>query len=241
VEVDLPDDDDGERGTAAHTDDRGARAGLGVVPTEVNAMPLFGDKNKRALTEYTNQVLADDILSEEEEQAFLEHANSLGVETFTKYPEILNRLMIARVNDGRLPVIPDPRLLAKAGETVYLETEAILMKEVTVREWQGSGFSFPIAMGIRYRTSRGQMKAVGTRIEPADAGQISVTDRRVVFSGSKKSQESLYAKLNSLQVFSDGISLGVSNRQNVSTYKLVNTTGEVVAAVINAAMQRVAL
>lgn len=201
-------------------------------------MPLFGDKTKKALAEYADQILADDILSEAEEQAFLEHAKALGAQTLTKYPEILNRLIIARVNDGRLPIIPDPQLLAKPGETVYLETEAFLTKEVTVREWQGSGWSFPIAMGVRYRTGRGQMKAVGTKIEAADTGIISITDRRVVFGGARKSLESLYAKLNSLQVYSDGISLGVSNRQNVSTYKLINTSGEVVAAVLNAAMQR---
>lgn len=201
-------------------------------------MPLFGNKNEKALIAFTDQVLADDILSADEEKAFLEHAQSLGVKTLTKYPEILNRLMIARVNDGRLPVISDPRLLAKPGETVYLETEAILMKEVTIREWQGSGFSFPIVKGVRYRTSRGQMKAIGTRTEPADVGLVSVTDRRFVFVGQKKTQESLYAKLNSLQVYSDAISLGVSNRQNVSTFKLVNISGEVVAAIVNAAMQQ---
>ncbi len=142
------------------------------------------------------------------------------------------------MNDGRLPVIGEPRLLAKSDESVHLETDAILMKEVTVREWQGSGFSFPIAKGIRYRTSRGQMKAVGTRIEPAGAGYISVTDRRVVFNGQRKTQESHYGKLNSIQIYSDAISLGVSNRQNVSMYKLLNVPGEVVAAVINAAVQR---
>jgi hypothetical protein len=132
----------------------------------------------------------------------------------------------------------DVRLLAKPGELVHLETEATLLKEVVVREWRGSGFSFPIAKGIRYRTGRGKMHAVGTRLEVSDVGVLSVTSNRVVFAGRRKTQESLYAKLASLNVFSDGISLGVTNRQTVSTYKLQNTSGEVVAAVINAAMQK---
>jgi len=199
---------------------------------------LFGDKTKKALTAYADQVLADDILSEQEEQAFLDHAKSLGVQSLTTYPDVLNRLVIARVNDGRLPVITDPHLLAKPGESVHPETEAVLMKEVTVRQWQGHGISVPIMMGVRYRVSRGQMKAIGTRTEPADTGLIAVTDRRVVFSGQKKAQESLYAKLNSMQVYADAVALGVSNRQNVSTYRLLSTSGEVVAAIINAAMQK---
>ena len=111
-------------------------------------MPLFGDKKKTALTRYADQVLEDDILSEDEERAFLDHATSLGVESLAKYPEVLNRLLIARVNDGRLPTIQDPHLLAKPDEEVHLETDAILMKEVTVREWRGSGFSFPITKGM---------------------------------------------------------------------------------------------
>ena len=196
---------------------------------------------KKALTQYANQVLVDDILTEEEERGFLEHAKLLGVQTLEKYPEILNRLMIARVNDGRLPVMnsSDARIICKPGEVVHLSANAALLKEVAVREWRGSGFSFPIAMGVRYRTSRGHMQQVGTAVTVADTGFLTVTSMRVVFIGSAKTQESLYSKLVNLTVYSDGLGIAVSNRQNVSTFRITSTTGEVVAAVINAAVQKV--
>ena len=199
----------------------------------------FGDKKGKQLAEYANKVLDDDVLTEDEEKAFLEFANSLGLQTLDKYPTILNRLTIARVNNGRLPVFTEGsgHIICRSGEVIHLEANASLLKEVAVREWRGSGFSFPITKGIRYRTSRGHMQQVGTAITVADTGILSVTSTRVVFSGKAKIQESLYSKLVNLTVYGDGLGLAVSNRQNVSTYRLANTTGEVVAAVINAALQ----
>ena len=83
------------------------------------------------------------------------------------------------------------------------------------------------------------MQRVGTAIAIADTGILSVTSIRVLFVGKAKTQESLYTKLVNLTVYDDGIGIAVSNRQNVSTYRLMNTTGEVVAAVVNAATQRI--
>jgi hypothetical protein len=105
-------------------------------------MPLFGDKKKDQLTELANRVLADALLSAEEERAFFQRAAAMGVPDLQRYPEILSRLVIARVNDGRMPVILNPQLMTKSGEVVHLETVASMMKEVTIREWQSRGFSF---------------------------------------------------------------------------------------------------
>ena len=203
-------------------------------------MSLFGDGKGKQLEDYANKTLEDDLLTADEEKSFLEFATSIGIPTLSKYPDILNRLTIARVNDGRLPVLGsgDVHIVCKPGEVVHLEANAALLKEVAVREWKGSGFSFPIAMGVRYRTSRGHMQQVGTSITVGDTGILSVTSHRIVFSGRSKTQESLYGKLVNLTVYTDGIGIAVSNRQNVSTYRITSTTGEVVAAVANAALQK---
>jgi hypothetical protein len=51
-------------------------------------------------------------------------------------------------------------------------------------------------------------------------------------------QESLYSRLVFVRVFADGLGLSVSNRLDNCTYRLLDTSGEVVAAVINAAAQK---
>jgi hypothetical protein len=114
------------------------------------------------------------------------------------------------------------------------------MKTVAIREYRGGsrGVSFRIMKGVSYRVgaNRGRMVTVGSTVEVADIGVLSVTDRRVVFSGSAKTLEFRYDKLAGMELFTDGIRLGVTNRQNASLFMLDHI--DAVAAVINAAVQR---
>ncbi len=202
---------------------------------------MFGDKKQKQLTEYADKLLADDILTKEEEHQFLEFAESLGV-NLNKYPAILTRIVIANANAGRFPQAAPPlHIICKPGEEVYLESEASLLKEVADRQWQGgsSGFSFRIAKGVRYRTgnTRGHMQQVGTKIVVKDAGVLSVTSTRLVFSGRTTTQESVYSKIVNLTVFNDGLAVAVSKGQNVVTHSYSTTSAEMIAAIINAAMQ----
>jgi hypothetical protein len=91
---------------------------------------------------------------------------------------------------------------------------------------------------VRYRVgqSRGHLVEVGVQTVVQDTGILSVTSQRVVFLGSKKTSEVLYSKLVGLEVFSDGIRLHASNRQNALLFKAPNV-GDAIAATINAAMQ----
>jgi hypothetical protein len=188
-------------------------------------------------------VLADDRLTVAEEKAFSDVANALGLagdalDSFSS--DLRGRLVVAAINDGRLPVIPQPHLLARPGESVHLETVAQLLKTVAVREFQAGmqGVSLRIAKGVYWRVgaARGHTVTVGERQEVAAVGVLSVTSRRVVFSGDRKTLEFQYPKLTSADVFNDGIRLGVTNRQNPSTFLLDHV--DAVAAAITAAAQR---
>jgi hypothetical protein len=116
------------------------------------------------------------------------------------------------------------------------------MKEVATREFRGGGqgVSFRIAKGVRYRVGgfRGRSVVVGSELQVQDTGSLSVTSGRVVFLGQKKTIEFLYAKLVGLDVFDDGLRFQVSNRQTVSLIRVHAGLGPVIAATINAAMQR---
>jgi hypothetical protein len=200
-----------------------------------------------AFSNYAEAVLADDHLTEEEEDVFGEVADALEIpqESLTQvgqHRDIFVRFVVAKVNDGRLDTVESPRLIAKAGEVVHAETSAALMKEVAIRQFQGggSGVSFRIGKGVRYHVGgfRGQSVIIGTELKVQDTGALSVTSNRVVFLGQQKTMEFLYAKLVGLEVFDDGIRLQVSNRQTVSLIKMDPGLGPVMAATINAAMQK---
>ena len=193
------------------------------------------------------RVLDDDILTEDEEKELMTVADTVGIdsEAFAiRYSDLATRVVIAAVNDGRLTVVENPQLMTKGDEEVYVELAADLMKEVVHREFRGggSGVSIPIAKGVRFRTGgfRGKSVVTGTSIEPADSGVLSVTSKRTVFQGSRKTQECRYDKLVALQTYTDAVQLSVSNRQTPSMYGVQDGHGPLVAAIINAAVNRLA-
>jgi hypothetical protein len=194
-----------------------------------------------AFLKYAERMLADDILSAEEEESLAATAHFFGVTDIqAQYPSLLTRLIVARVNDGRLPVMPSPRLLTKAGEQVHAETEAQLLKEVAVREYRGGsqGVSLRIMKGVRYHVgaSRGRMVQVGTQIVVEDQGYISVSSQRVVFVGQKTTLDVPLNRLVGLEMFSDGIRLNISNRKSAPLFRIPRV--DVVGACLNAAVQR---
>lgn len=101
-----------------------------------------------------------------------------------------------------------------------------------------TGFSVPIAKGVRFRTGafRAKSVVVGTSLEVADTGMLTITSRRAVYKGLRKTVETPFTRLIGVNVFNDGIQLHASNRQNAPLSRVAD--GYLVAAVVNAAWQR---
>lgn len=202
----------------------------------------FADDTFLSLAE---EFLADDVLTQDEQNRLLGIARDLGLsqELIRKrHRSTFEDIVIAGVNDGRLPVLPKAavHIVAKGTETVHAEWPAQLMKEVAIREFRGgsSGVSIPLGFGVRYRTSsvRGRSVVVGQQLVPEDAGVFAVTSTRSVFVGNKKTLEFRHDKLIGLQQFSDGLRLNVSNRQRASLIKIPASESPLLAgALITAA------
>lgn len=225
---------------------------LGVTVSALRAIePLTGygaqELSKFAATTFEGlcrSMLTDDVLTREGDRRLGATLEALGLTWngfLAERPGLRHSLIIASANGGLLPELATHQLITKDGEAVHLEWPAALMKEVAVREFQGgySGFSFPIGKtGIRYRIggARGRSVLIGMKIEAADTGTLSLSSHRAVFMGMRKTIELPYAKLVNLEVFTDGVRFHQSNRQTVT--QLSCSDGEVVAAIIHAAMQR---
>jgi len=115
------------------------------------------------------------------------------------------------------------------------------MKEVVLRETRSghSGVSVRIAPGVHISAgrTRGHTVVTGTTLEAEDEGILSVTSRRTVFLGNRKTLELAHAKLLNLNVFSDGLQFHVSGRANAPLF--AGFDGELVAAYVSQAAQRV--
>lgn len=202
------------------------------------------ERRGNAFRTYAETVLADDHLTADEEEAFGEVAGALGItqDRFqAEFGDTLSRLMVARLNNGRLEPLAAHELMAKRGETVYLEIGAALMKEVAIREWQGgsAGVSFRIMKGVRYNVGRvkGRSVVVGTERQIDDVGLLAVSSKRIVFMGEKRAIEIPLAKLLNLDMFEDGVRLHASNRQRAPLFQLQSNTADVFGATVNAVMQ----
>jgi hypothetical protein len=194
-----------------------------------------------AFLAYAQTALADEELTEDEEDALAAVAEAVGFtqEDFQRHG-LYAQLQVAKLNGGRLPTVDVPQLLTKRDEVVHLEASAALMKEVTTREFRAAsqGFSFRVAKGVRYRvgSTRGHMVNLGTTIQVADAGLLSVTNQRVIFMGDRKTIDMPYSKIAGMHLFADAISFSLTNRQNAPLIKVAMDT-DVLGALLNAAVQ----
>lgn len=201
-----------------------------------------------AFQTYASRILADDVLTEVEEVKMQDVAELLDIsqqDIQESFPGLMNQLVVARVNDDRLPEIDSSSIIAQKGEIVHAEVPANLMKEVTLREFRGGyqGVSIPLGHGFRYRTGagRGHSVVVGTEMQVADSGVLVATSQRAVFIGGRKTLEFKLSKLISLNVFQDAIEMHVSNRQNASLLAIPPSAVDAISAVIRAAAERLAM
>lgn len=198
--------------------------------------------SEEAFIRYAQAVLADDHLTEDEEDAFAAVAEALGITqaNMEAHVGIYTQLQVAKLNDGRLPTMDSAHLIAKKGEVVHLETTAALLKEVAVREFRGGsqGVSFRVAKGVRYRVGamRGHMVTVSTQMQVADTGVLSITSQRGAFLGNRKTIDMPYSKLIGMELFSDGVRFSLSNRQTAPLFR-VSCSPDVLGALLNAAIQ----
>jgi len=222
-----------------------------VLAAEFEAAGLLGllparerrELGQAAFSRYAATVLADDHLTEDEEDAFGHVAEAVGLtqEDLAAEHETYTRLQVAKLNAGRLPVVDSPHLIPKRGETVHFETSAALMKEVALREWRGrtQGVSIPIAKGVRYRVGgiRGHVVTVGTQLQVADTGILAVTSQRAAYLGERKTVDMPYTKLIGMERYSDGMRFSLSNRQNAPLFRVTCDT-DVLGALLNQAAQQ---
>jgi hypothetical protein len=217
-----------------------------ITPKAVFKPGELAEIHGKALHTWVSRILADDVLTEAEERQFVEATEALGLsmaDLSRLDQHVMVRLVIAQANAGRLAALEEgeSRLMRKRDEVVHLETPAGLLKEVTKRGYSGgyAGFSFRIAKGVRFHTggTRGQSIVLGTELQVEDSGTLVISSTRVVFMGQRKSLEMPFAKMLGLEVFTDGIRFNVSNRQRAPLFQV--PSGELVAAIVNAAAQRV--
>lgn len=194
----------------------------------------------QALTAFLDELVEDEALTSQEDQLLGAVIDALGVGLS---PSDSRRYILAACNAGLMPRDAQLQIVLNRDEVAYWRTSASLLSERVVKEYRTNyhSMSVPIGQGgFRYRAgqSRGRHVVVGTTVEVADQGWLTITSQRVVFTGARQALEFPLKRLLGVNLFGDGIGLQVANRKTVPSFRTGAGANEVFAGVLNAATSR---
>ncbi|NIG17431.1 hypothetical protein F3J37_01895 [Pantoea sp. Al-1710] len=101
-----------------------------------------------------------------------------------------SQLLVSRINSGDLPVELSLKALLKKNEVCHFSTEAELYEMRSKRYSTGSG-SARVRVAKGFSVSTGSTRSYHTEriLTKISMGELSITNKRVIFSGSEKSFE----------------------------------------------------
>ena len=127
------------------------------------------------------------------------------------------------VSEGSIPltIVSNPPIICKKGETVYLTLENISLKEPR---------SVRTSVGLYTRPKRNSWNIGGTlstsesheELRIIDNGTFIVSNKRLVFMGSKRNVNVNLNKIISINEYKDGISIQRENKQKLEYFTNTN-------------------
>jgi len=173
------------------------------------------DTSRPAWRDYANQTLSD-----EEWKRIADG----GVSDARQRELDLDHLITA-VREGQIPPLNAAALgsiVPKKGERLVATIPGVTLSEPrSVRETHGGGAgpSFRVAKGVYIRAggfaSRSEFHE---EIRSIDSGTLTLTDRRLVFAGQKRTKNINLGKIVSIKPFKDGIAINREGKQKTEYY-----------------------
>jgi hypothetical protein len=205
-----------------------------ITDEEMTQISRFYHDNNLTTEEYCairdtvfNQVVArytaDRRVTDAEQDSVLQIGRRLDlslsaleeVKSHMTYYHLLNTIETCAFHD--LPATQASGVMLKPGEIDYFDFSSSLLEERVInRQYVGGshGVSFRLMRGVSYRVgqSRGHLVSQ-TGIVPISDGKFVVTNKRLIFSGDKKSVNAPLDKLLDVEFYKDGVRFALTNRQ----------------------------
>ena len=199
---------------AASGDPSAVRAALTQLQasSDAEALPDYerADHSRAAFRAYAEKVLADG-LGDEQRAVWDELFQALALKYEDNLLDLGRRFLIVDVASRRPEALSKSKLLARAGEEVFIEVPA------------GRWDKQPVAV---------QGVVIGRWPVVTEEGTLSITSDRVVFLGESRSIEFAYDQIVAAHWAKDGVRFQVANAETL-TLKMADGLGEVVGAMIN--------
>ena len=187
------------------------------------------------------EVISDRKVTDEELEQIneLRRKLELAEEEISPTLQTLAKLrFLTQLEEGILPEIETDIFLRKK-EVAHYQTFAELYEERVKKEYVGghSGFSIRIAKGVYWRVGGFKGRPIErTIITQIDQGKLVVTNKRLVFSGERKSFSVPFSRLIDLELFKDAVKI---NREGkVKKEYFVVRDPEILAKIITLAVNQ---
>jgi hypothetical protein len=197
------------------TEERGRLAELAkhLRLPEVIAKKIQNMQMSELMQSAFSQAISDRRLSTEEEAELAAIAKDLDAEIKmdeTSKAELDHFRLLWRLEQGDLPEAQVPILLRK-GEVCYLSGYAGHSEFRSVTRsirYGGPAVRVRIMKGLYYRAGQVNVQRISEDVlTNLDVGQIYLTNKRIVFNGSKKNTTIALAKVLDFDVYSDGLKI----------------------------------
>jgi hypothetical protein len=195
---------------------------------------------------YLSRKIIDEIentgrCSPEQEARFFEIGERLSLDRDTVSEIVLESFVLQRILwaleniEGTKPPSINVPLMLKGGEKCYFATESIWKQLKTVRKTKGYA-----GVGVRIRVSKNVSFNLGGAVPVAkefDAlidvsqGELFVTNKRIIFSGEKKSTNITFGRLLQVEIFDGGLSVSKTSG-NTDFFLMTHVEAEYILAIV---------
>lgn len=156
-----------------------------------------------------NKITSDMRISPEEWKDFETVAKNLNV-TINPDHSVDKLKLYWQIENGQMP-IKDVSINLQKGESCYFSSYAEWLENRTITKrinYGGPTARIRIMKGVYYRAgSVGVQRVTSNELQTIDEGQVFITNKRVIFLGSKKNTSIQLSKILSLNPYSDAVGI----------------------------------
>jgi hypothetical protein len=175
------------------------------------AKAVYAKEAYASLDEVFQMVVADRRLTPDEDAELKRLSDSMGVRMNydAQTSQMLDRFrLLHRLSSGDLPILDVPIHLQK-GETCSLYCSANHYELRTVTKainYAGIGSSIRIMKGVRFRIGQVRSQRITQEVlKHVDSGDLYLTNKRILFNGSRKTTSIQLKKVIDFTVYQNGI------------------------------------
>lgn len=134
--------------------------------------------------------------------------------------EIAQSLVEKIKQEKRLEPISTSLLLEKE-EYAFLKESTVLMEAKSIRTSIGGGVGFRVMKGVYVGGYKGQSES-NQELRAIESGELIITNKKLVFRGSKENRVIPLSKIIEIKMHSDAIEIATTGRQKSSIFTVTN-------------------